>query len=322
MANLFYRNEHDPLLLSPAAKKALVTAAVYKAYHLKVENFPFYGQVCKLLSCQPATSSCWPPSAGHHPPSPSPPSCPTLASSTTATSASPCALEARVDSSHESQDGKVGHELKEEIGHKFDKWQEPAPVKQVKVLPALLDGQRKKRGSWQYQKMKEYLGLTEIHKQANRMSFGEIEEDTYHEDLGFSLGHLGKASSNHVRQTQVNKDTKAQTRKTQQRTLQEQSVVYKGKSMIWEHSSGTASSMAFSHLQGVKSVNPQAAKKWLRSTRNISPAWPSSSRSRVTKMGSPSPLSPLEPIYPTPNSWGAPKSPLPCVKPPSFFIRI
>ncbi|XP_023803151.1 merozoite surface protein CMZ-8-like [Cyanistes caeruleus] len=39
--------------------------------------------------------------------------------------------------------------------------------------------------------MKERLGLTEIRKQANRMSFGEIEEDAYQEHLGFSLGHLG-----------------------------------------------------------------------------------------------------------------------------------
>lgn len=41
---------------------------------------------------------------------------------------------------------QVGYELKEEIERKFDKWQEPPPVKQVKPLPAPLDGQRKKRG--------------------------------------------------------------------------------------------------------------------------------------------------------------------------------
>lgn len=41
---------------------------------------------------------------------------------------------------------KVGYDLKEEIERKFDKWQEPPPVKQVKPLPAPLDGQRKKRG--------------------------------------------------------------------------------------------------------------------------------------------------------------------------------
>ncbi|NWU13100.1 PRP31 protein, partial [Cephalopterus ornatus] len=68
----------------------------------------------------------------------------------------------------------VGYELKEEIERKFDKWQEPPPVKQVKPLPAPLDGQRKKRGGRRYRKMKERLGLTEIRKQANRMSFGEV----------------------------------------------------------------------------------------------------------------------------------------------------
>ncbi|NWZ30264.1 PRP31 protein, partial [Asarcornis scutulata] len=91
-----------------------------------------------------------------------------------------CTLAARVDSFHESQDGKV-------------------------VLPPP-----------RYRKMKERLGLTEIRKQANRMSFGEIEEDAYQEDLGFSLGHLGKAGSGRVRQTQVNEATKARISKTLQ----------------------------------------------------------------------------------------------------------
>ncbi|XP_045148334.1 U4/U6 small nuclear ribonucleoprotein Prp31 [Echinops telfairi] len=175
--------------------------------------------------------------------------------------AAKCTLAARVDSFHESPEGKVGYELKDEIERKFDKWQEPPPVKQVKPLPAPLDGQRKKRGGRRYRKMKERLGLTEIRKQANRMSFGEIEEDAYQEDLGFSLGHLGKSGSGRVRQTQVNEATKARISKTLQRTLQKQSVVYGGKSTIRDRSSGTASSVAFTPLQGLEIVNPQAAEK-------------------------------------------------------------
>ncbi|XP_067402555.1 U4/U6 small nuclear ribonucleoprotein Prp31 isoform X1 [Emydura macquarii macquarii] len=180
--------------------------------------------------------------------------------------AAKCTLAARVDSFHESPEGKVGiknvgYDLKEEIERKFDKWQEPPPVKQVKPLPAPLDGQRKKRGGRRYRKMKERLGLTEIRKQANRMSFGEIEEDAYQEDLGFSLGHLGKSGSGRVRQTQVNEATKARISKTLQRTLQKQSMVYGGKSTIRDRSSGTASSVAFTPLQGLEIVNPQAAEK-------------------------------------------------------------
>ncbi|EMP25549.1 U4/U6 small nuclear ribonucleoprotein Prp31 [Chelonia mydas] len=188
--------------------------------------------------------------------------------------AAKCTLAARVDSFHESPEGKVGYDLKEEIERKFDKWQEPPPVQQVKPLPAPLDGQRKKRGGRRYRKMKERLGLTEIRKQANRMSFGEIEEDAYQEDLGFSLGHLGKSGSGRVRQTQVNEATKARISKTLQRTLQKQSMVYGGKSTIRDRSSGTASSVALtmrgvhgkskspiSLSQGLEIVNPQAAEK-------------------------------------------------------------
>uniref|UniRef100_A0A3B3SMQ2 U4/U6 small nuclear ribonucleoprotein Prp31 n=1 Tax=Paramormyrops kingsleyae TaxID=1676925 RepID=A0A3B3SMQ2_9TELE len=172
-----------------------------------------------------------------------------------------CTLAARVDGFHESPDGKVGCELKEEIERKFDKWQEPPPVKQVKPLPAPLDGQRKKRGGRRYRKMKERLGLTEIRKNANRMTFAEIEDDAYQEDLGFSLGQLGKSGSGRVRQAQVNEATKARISKSLQRTLQKQSMVYGGKSTVRDRSSGTSSSVAFTPLQGLEIVNPQAAEK-------------------------------------------------------------
>ncbi|KAL2084897.1 hypothetical protein ACEWY4_020415 [Coilia grayii] len=172
-----------------------------------------------------------------------------------------CTLAARVDNFHESPDGKVGYDLKEEIERKFDKWQEPPPVKQVKPLPAPLDGQRKKRGGRRYRKMKERLGLTEIRRNANRMTFGEIEDDAYQEDLGFSLGQLGKSGSGRVRAAQVNDATKARISKSLQRTLQKQSMVYGGKSTVRDRSSGTSSSVAFTPLQGLEIVNPQAAEK-------------------------------------------------------------
>nr|XP_021408034.1 U4/U6 small nuclear ribonucleoprotein Prp31 [Lonchura striata domestica] len=72
----------------------------------------------------------------------------------------------------------VGYELKEEIERKFDKWQEPPPVKQVKPLPAPLDGQRKKRGG------------RRSRRAPTRKTRASIEEDAYQEDLGFSLGLL------------------------------------------------------------------------------------------------------------------------------------
>uniref|UniRef100_A0A8U8C5J3 U4/U6 small nuclear ribonucleoprotein Prp31 n=1 Tax=Geospiza parvula TaxID=87175 RepID=A0A8U8C5J3_GEOPR len=171
--------------------------------------------------------------------------------------AAKCTLAARVDSFHESQDGK------EEIERKFDKWQEPPPVKQVKPLPPLIAPRLNMQSTPKYyRKMKESLGLTEIRKQANRMSFGEIEEDAYQEDLGFSLGHLGKAGSGRVRQTQVNEATKARISKTLQRTLQKQSMVYGGKSTIRDRSSGTASSVAFTPLQVGRGLGGGLGGSW------------------------------------------------------------
>lgn len=46
----------------------------------------------------------------------------------------------------------------------------------------------------------------------------QIEDDAYQEDLGFSLGQLGKSGSGRVRQAQVNDATKARISKSLQVT--------------------------------------------------------------------------------------------------------
>ncbi|CAL1294852.1 unnamed protein product [Larinioides sclopetarius] len=142
--------------------------------------------------------------------------------------AAKCALAARVDGFHESPDGQVGHSLREDIERKLDKLQEPPPVKQVKPLPAPIDQPHKKRGGRRVRKMKERYAITEFRKQANRMNFGEIEEDAYQDDLGFSLGQVGKAGTGRIRAPQIDEKTKVRISKT---------------------------------LQGLEIVNPQAAEK-------------------------------------------------------------
>lgn len=59
-------------------------------------------------------------------------------------------------------------------------------------------------------------GLPEGRLTPGRLPSHQIEEDAYQEDLGFSLGHLGKSGSGRVRQTQVNEATKARISKTLQ----------------------------------------------------------------------------------------------------------
>nr|CAG4643962.1 EOG090X06EY [Lepidurus arcticus] len=171
-----------------------------------------------------------------------------------------CTLAARVDSFHESTNGQVGKDLREEIEKKMDKLQEPPPVKFVKPLPAPLEGPRKRRGGKRVRRMKERYALTEFRKQANRMTFAQIEEDAYQEDLGYSRGVLGKTGSGKVRGPTVDEKTKVRISKALQRNLQK-SQAFGGTTTVKKQVAGTSSSVAFTPLQGLEIVNPQAAEK-------------------------------------------------------------
>ncbi|XP_048762205.2 U4/U6 small nuclear ribonucleoprotein Prp31-like [Ostrea edulis] len=175
--------------------------------------------------------------------------------------AAKCTIAARVDSFHESVGGAIGDSLRAEIEQKLDKLQEPPPVKTVKPLPAPIEQSRKKRGGRRARKMKERLGLTEVRKAANRMNFGEIEEDAYQDDLGFTLGALGKSQSGKIRGPVVDSKTKARISKTLQAKVQKQNNVWGGSTTVKRQIAGTASSVAFTPLQGLEIVNPQAAER-------------------------------------------------------------
>ncbi|CAF0928488.1 unnamed protein product [Brachionus calyciflorus] len=174
-------------------------------------------------------------------------------------------LAARIDSFHESRDGHLGNELRSEVDMRIEKLQEPPPVKLAKPLPAPLEQARKKRGGRRARKMKERLGLTELRKQANRMTFGEIEEDAYQEDLSFSTGQIGKGGSGRVRAAQVDSKTKARISQKLQKTIQKQNQ-WGGTSTVRRNIAGTASSVAFSSIQGLEIVNPNAAEKETKGT--------------------------------------------------------
>ena len=174
-------------------------------------------------------------------------------------------LAARVDSFHQSRDGSMGKAFKEEVRMRIEKLQEPPPVKQVKALPAPLEQARKKRGGRRARKMKERLGMTEMRKQANRVTFGEIQEDAYQEDLSFSTGQIGKSSNGRIRAAQVDSKTKARISQKLHRTIQKQNQ-WGGTTTVRKNIAGTASSVAFSTLQGLEIVNPNAAEKEVKGT--------------------------------------------------------
>uniref|UniRef100_A0A6B2EEK4 U4/U6 small nuclear ribonucleoprotein Prp31 n=1 Tax=Phlebotomus kandelakii TaxID=1109342 RepID=A0A6B2EEK4_9DIPT len=174
--------------------------------------------------------------------------------------AAKCTLAARVDACHESISGQIGQQFREDIEKKLDKLQEPPPVKFVKPLPKPIESSKKKRGGRRVRKMKERYAITEFRKQANRMNFGDIEEDAYQEDLGYSRGVLGKSGTGRIRLPQVDEKTKVRISKTLQKNLQRQQV-WGGSTTVKKQVSGTASSVAFTPLQGLEIVNPQAAER-------------------------------------------------------------
>lgn len=173
--------------------------------------------------------------------------------------ATKCTLAARVDACHESADGRIGRQLRDEIERKLDKLQEPPPVKFVKPLPKPIDQSKKKRGGKRVRKMKDRYAMTEFRKHANRMNFADIEDDAYQEDLGYTRGTIGKAGTGRIRLPQVDEKTKVRISKTLQKNLQKQQI-WGGSTTVKKQISGTASSVAFTPLQGLEIVNPQAAE--------------------------------------------------------------
>jgi U4/U6 small nuclear ribonucleoprotein PRP31 len=144
---------------------------------------------------------------------------------------------------------------------RIDKLQEPPPVKAVKPLQAPLEQARIKRGGRRARKMKERLGITELRKQQNRMTFGEIDEDAYQDDLSFSTGQMGKGGTGRIRTAQIDSKTRVRISQKLSKTLQKQNQWGGGTSTVRKAVSGTASSVAFTTLQGLEIVNPNAAEK-------------------------------------------------------------
>lgn len=174
--------------------------------------------------------------------------------------ASKVALASRVDSFHSTADGSAGAAMREEVDSKLEKWQEPPPVKAVRALPAPVDAPGKRRGGRRVRKMKERYAVTELRKQANRMTFGEIEDDVYQGDLGYTRGNIGKGGTGTIRGATIDEKTKVRISKTLQRNLQKQQT-YGGTTTIRKQVAGTASSVAFTPLQGLEIINPQAAEQ-------------------------------------------------------------
>lgn len=124
-------------------------------------------------------------------------------------------LAARVDMVHSSPDGSLGEELKAACLERLEKLTEPPPNKGARALPAPDDKPSRKRGGRRVRKAKERLAMTDLRKAQNRMAFGKEEKEVGYGtgETTQGLGMIGQGNAGRIRNLQVDQRTKARLSK-------------------------------------------------------------------------------------------------------------
>ena len=170
------------------------------------------------------------------------------------------ALAARVDASKRALDGAIGTQFLKKIQSKYQKhWDAPDKARTAKALPVPDAGEKKsRRGGRRKRAFKKKYGLTDVHKDANRVSFGGTHDEYGDSAMGRTFGTLGQAGSGRVRQT-AKVEQKVTLSKSAQRKLDRANL---GKRKT--PSSGLASSLVLDSDRGIEFVDPEAAKQRVR----------------------------------------------------------
>ncbi|KAI4122682.1 MAG: hypothetical protein LQ347_006422, partial [Umbilicaria vellea] len=193
-------------------------------------------------------------------------------------------LAARVDRVHNSPDGSTGFSLKEACLDRLNKLTEPPPNKGARALPAPDDKPSRKRGGRRARKAKEATAMTDLRKAQNRMAFGKEEKEVgYGTGEGTKgLGMIGQANEGKIRSLQIDQRTKAKLSKSnkgwgaatplggtasslrgfgQGAGAGGHSTVLRAHGLrssgVGGESAGTASSIAFTPVQGLELVDPK-----------------------------------------------------------------
>ncbi|MCJ1461693.1 U4/U6-U5 snRNP complex subunit prp31 [Pseudocyphellaria aurata] len=216
--------------------------------------------------------------------------------------AAKCVLAARVDRVHASPDGSNGLLLKNDTLARLEKLTEPPPNKGPRALPAPDDKPSRKRGGRRARKAKEATAMTDLRKAQNRMAFGKEEKEVgYGTGEGTKgLGMIGQANEGHIRSQQIDQRTKAKLSKSNKgwggatplgtsSSLRGfgQNLGIGGNSTViraGQHglrtmgvggmgTSGTASSLAFTPVQGLELVDPKAQAEMRRKREEEADRW-------------------------------------------------
>ena len=197
-------------------------------------------------------------------------------------------LAARVDRVHSSPDGSNGEQLKSDCLDRLEKLTEPPPNKGPRALPAPDDKPSRKRGGRRARKAKEATAMTDLRKAQNRMAFGKEEKEVGYAETTKGLGMVGQADEGRIRSQQIDQRTKAKLSKNNKgwgtatpigsgtasslrgfgqsggnATVLRAQHGLRASGVGGAGTSGTASSIAFTPVQGLELVDPkmQAERK-------------------------------------------------------------
>lgn len=209
-------------------------------------------------------------------------------------------LAARVDRVHNSPDGSLGEELKQSCLERLEKLTEPAPNKGPRALPAPDDKPSRKRGGRRARKAKEATAMTDLRKAQNRMAFGKEEKEVgYGTGEGTKgLGMIGQANEGRIRNLQIDQRTKAKLSKSNKgwggatpiggtasslrgfgqgagnsTVLRSQGLRSSGVGSTAGAGAGTASSLAFTPVQGLELVDPKVQAEMNRKRKAEEDRW-------------------------------------------------
>mmetsp|Transcript_479 Transcript_479/g.808 ORF Transcript_479/g.808 Transcript_479/m.808 type:complete len:517 (+) Transcript_479:133-1683(+) len=174
-----------------------------------------------------------------------------------------------------------GRKFREEIEKKFAKLEEPDLAPVIKALPKPDMETKKRRGGRRMRSLKEKFSESEMLKQANRRGFS-VETGEYGDDaMGLTLGMLEKTKdgSGNIRHLAGSVGDKRKLKQSNTKLARKKAAAMNhGRGQ----SSGLATSVVFTPVQGLELINPDAArenvkaanKKWFSENSGFQSALP------------------------------------------------
>lgn len=208
-------------------------------------------------------------------------------------------LAARVDRIHSSSNGATGADLKAACLERLEKLTEPPKNKGGRALPVPDDKPSRKRGGRKARKAKEALAMTNLRKEQNRMAFGKEEKEAGFGtgDGTVGMGMIGQNNDGRIRGTQIDQRTRAKLSAKNKGwggassingaassiggfghagsavDLRGKGLRAAGVGSTVGSAAGTASSLAFTPVQGLELVEPKMQAELARKRKAEDDRW-------------------------------------------------